>query len=61
MTKTVEQIEAEAKRHGIVLTRDIKTLKVAREAHTLGRHVSAPTWFAPMCADCFLEVGSRPT
>ena len=60
MAKTIEQIEAECLRHGIRLTSDPETLRVAAEAHALGRHVSAPVLFAPMCEQCFLIVGRRP-
>jgi hypothetical protein len=58
MTKTIEQIEAEALRHGIRLTSDPKTLAAAREAHDLGRHVSSETSFAPLCEQCFATLES---
>jgi len=60
VTKTIEQIETEALRHGVRLTSDPVMLASAAEAHDLGRHTSAPVSFAPMCVQCFIEVGSRP-
>lgn len=60
MGKTIEQIEAEALRHGIRLTSDPQLLAAAAEAHELGRHVTSPVLFAPMCRECFVIVGQRP-
>jgi hypothetical protein len=58
MTKTIEQIEAENAKRGIRLVTDPKTLAAGADAHALGRHEGSATLFAPMCVECFIQIGS---